>query len=119
MPYSPSVKQGLLLRKQESWFSDVLIETLDEISIFETGWDCVYFENDSAESWTQQGNYPDIRVRGYAVQWVDSHSDKTEPRTNFKCYLKQYGFFKDLEDYKRFLKEIVCSEILEEIWIDT
>jgi len=95
---------------------------LDEISIYAdgAGWDNVFFYHSANSYWQQQGNYDPAspEVVGYGQVFKDRVSDDMEPQKNYKCHMVGVDFFKDFDDYKRFLRECLNSTILEEVWDD-
>lgn len=117
MPYTPPVRRGLVCRVGRGW-SGKIEEKLDEISIFDVGWDKVKFSHSGAPMWVQQGNYnPKAReFEGYGQTFVSRESEEMVSQVDYRCLLVGVDFFLDYEAYLRFLREQLQAKVVEEIW---
>jgi len=95
---------------------------LDEVEVYAVGWDHVLFAHAGA-SWTQQGTYDprDREVLGFREVPLAAGRSEMVPQVGYTVRLRDMGalgFFRDMMDYRIFLRDNLRSSILEEVWED-
>lgn len=121
MPYTPPVRRGLIRRTKTNWSGDPDGESLDEIAIYDVPFDNVKFSGSGNPYWSQRGTYEDRRdFEGFALHYVsrDPANREMEPKKGYTVHLLYVGYFRDLDDYYRFIRESMRSTIIEELWED-
>lgn len=112
------MKQGLILQRYEAFFGDQKIERVITVKIYPEGKGFSSIHMDSiGYRWVPSDRIGTDTVE-YEQIWIDSFSDLTEPMKDYLVETDCYGFFKNIEAFRLFLKWVVRSEILEEVWLE-